>query len=121
MPDNPFKDATTLKEVVGLCAGAISVCWDPRPTGVFDSRPAAAFVDAAADRINELAFGHPIVPGTMAQQIAHVINSHSRENNSNTPDYLLAEYLLRCLEAYEVICSRRDKWYGIDPAPGWVR
>jgi hypothetical protein len=41
-----------------------------------------------------------------------VINRNSRENESNTPDFLLAEYLMGCLEAYERIHAANEKWYG---------
>jgi len=41
-----------------------------------------------------------------------VINRHSRENESDTPDYLIAEYMLGCLEAYERTVVLRDKWHG---------
>jgi len=54
MPENEFAGCKSIAEVVGQCAGAVSVCWEPRPTGVFDSRPAGAFVDAAVARIHEL-------------------------------------------------------------------
>lgn len=43
---------------------------------------------------------------------ASVINRYSAENNSNTPDFILAEYLMNCLEAYEKIHAANEKWYG---------
>jgi hypothetical protein len=33
--------------------------------------------------------------------LKHLINVHSVENDSNTPDYILAQYLMECLKAYE--------------------
>lgn len=61
-------------------------------------------------------------PGTLAQQIARVINSQSRENDSNTPDFILAEYLVRCLEAFEIASRRREEWFGVELEIGrhWV-
>jgi len=53
---NPFHDCATIEEVMGQMAGAVSMCWDPRPTGVFESEEAAAFVDAAIARAKEI--GH---------------------------------------------------------------
>lgn len=47
-----------------------------------------------------------------------VINRHSRENASNTPDFILAQFLLVCLNAYEGATIRRDSWYNIKPQPG---
>lgn len=40
------------------------------------------------------------------------INCHSAENGSNTPDFILAEYLIGCLEAYDKATLRRENWYG---------
>jgi hypothetical protein len=37
--------------VVGECAGAVSMCWEPRPDGVFDSTQAATYVDGAVARL----------------------------------------------------------------------
>ena len=41
-----------------------------------------------------------------------LINQHSMENISNTPDFILAEYLAACLEAFDKAVIARDKWYG---------
>jgi hypothetical protein len=41
-----------------------------------------------------------------------LINKHSQENKSNTPDFILCEYILNCLGAWERAIERRDKWYG---------
>lgn len=48
-------------------------------------------------------------------ELAALLNRHSRERRSNTPDFLLAELLLRTLEAGEHLVSERDGWYGRDP------
>lgn len=44
--------------------------------------------------------------------LARVLNKHSRENNSGTPDFILADYLLHALIAFETAISNREKWYG---------
>ena len=44
-------------------------------------------------------------------ELAHLINRHSIENASNTPDFLLAEYLMACLKAFAVTTEKRDVWY----------
>lgn len=46
------------------------------------------------------------------KEIEQVINKYSRENVSNTPDFILALYLMDCLEAYENASQRREKWFG---------
>jgi hypothetical protein len=47
----------------------------------------------------------------LAREIASVINKHSRENESHTPDFILAEYLVQCLTAFEAATKTRAKWY----------
>lgn len=47
-----------------------------------------------------------------------VINRFSRENASDTPDFILADYLSACLDAYGAAAKARDKWFGFDP---WQR
>ncbi|KKM60031.1 hypothetical protein LCGC14_1546020 [marine sediment metagenome] len=49
----------------------------------------------------------------LAEDIRALINSHSREADSDTPDFILAEYLLASLCAFEVGVNRRDGFYGL--------
>lgn len=44
-------------------------------------------------------------------EIQHALNSHSAENGSDTPDYILAEFLTGCLEAYNRAVRRREAWH----------
>jgi len=41
-----------------------------------------------------------------------LINRHSRENGSDTPDFILAAYLSKCLDAFDMAVWHREKWYG---------
>lgn len=41
-----------------------------------------------------------------------LINYHSMENGSNTPDFILAEYLTDCLAAFDRAISAREDWHG---------
>lgn len=45
-------------------------------------------------------------------QVEKAINCHSMENGSNTPDFILAEYLTDCLAAFDKASTAREKWYG---------
>lgn len=45
------------------------------------------------------------------RNFAWVINKLSLENRSNTPDYILADFLIDCLEAFERAARRRDRWW----------
>lgn len=55
---------------------------------------------------------------TLNSALAELINEHSRESASNTPDYLLANFLEACLKAYEETTQQRDRWYGVHLEPG---
>ena len=48
-------------------------------------------------------------PGTFPHELMQLINKHSIENGSNTPDFILAEYLKQCLEAFDMCVRRRDE------------
>jgi hypothetical protein len=43
--------------------------------------------------------------------LTDLLNSHSAENASDTPDHILAEYLVRCLDAFDVATLERTRWY----------
>lgn len=45
-------------------------------------------------------------------EVEELINKHSLENNSDTPDYVLAEYLTDCLKAFDKAINTREKHYG---------
>ncbi len=45
-------------------------------------------------------------------RIKECINSESREQDSDTPDFILAEYLLACLDAFEMANNQREAFYG---------
>ena len=46
------------------------------------------------------------------KELEHLINKYSMENGSNTPDFILAEFLVNTLEALNKSISRRSQWYG---------
>lgn len=48
-------------------------------------------------------------------ELMRLINRHSVENDSNTPDYILAKYLMNCLYAFRAGVGARDAWYGFEP------
>ena len=48
----------------------------------------------------------------LERDIRNAINKHSAENGSNTPDFILAEYLGSCLIAFNEASRAREKWYG---------
>lgn len=44
-------------------------------------------------------------------ELAALISRHSKENGSNTPDFILAEFLNDCLAVYDRSVKARTKWY----------
>lgn len=57
-------------------------------------------------------------PKGLRQELAEVLNRHSAEGRSNTPDFVLAQYLIDCLSAFDYATRARDQWYGLDIRPG---
>lgn len=51
-------------------------------------------------------------PSVFEQELAILINKHSRENASNTPDYILATYLNEMLHLFDNTIALREEWYG---------
>ena len=47
------------------------------------------------------------------KELEELINKHSLENKSDTPDFLLAKYLRMCLVNYSATVKARDKWHGM--------
>lgn len=45
------------------------------------------------------------------ESLRQAINSNSAENGSNTPDFILAGFLQRCLDAFDAAVKRRSNWY----------
>jgi len=52
------------------------------------------------------------------KKLSDLINTHSVENGSNTPDFLLASYLMGCLENWTTVTRARDRWYGVTKRTG---
>ena len=41
-----------------------------------------------------------------------LINQHCKENDSDTPDFILATYLNAVLENFNAAIKQREEWYG---------
>ena len=48
---------------------------------------------------------------TFKEALCILINTHSRENGSDTPDFIIAEYLYNCLKNFDATMQARKKWY----------
>lgn len=51
---------------------------------------------------------------TFRESLTRLLNSYSKENSSNTPDYLLANFLIGCMDVFDLTVRRRDEWFGRD-------
>ena len=49
---------------------------------------------------------------TFLSELEELINRHSYENGSNTPDFILARLMQDCLEAFNRASNDRENWYG---------
>lgn len=45
------------------------------------------------------------------RELSGLLNKHSLENKSNTPDFILARYMVKCLKTYNKAINKRDKWF----------
>jgi len=68
-------------------------------------------VDASVSRPYERPFA-PYAEGSFPYELQELINRHSIEGGSNTPDYILAEYLKGCLENFDMCVRRREQHCG---------
>ena len=48
------------------------------------------------------------------KELTRLLNCCSAENESNTPDFILAQYLIGCLATWNVAVQQRETWYGRD-------
>jgi hypothetical protein len=51
------------------------------------------------------------------RELGDLINRHSGENVSNTPDFILAQYMAAALAAFDAAVQQRETWYGRDARP----
>jgi len=45
------------------------------------------------------------------QELENLINKNNKENESNTPDFILADFLIDCLTSFDKAINKRTKWY----------
>jgi hypothetical protein len=48
----------------------------------------------------------------LLKELDNLVNRLSMENCSNTPDFILASYLVQCLEAFDAAVNSRETYYG---------
>lgn len=45
------------------------------------------------------------------EELTAILNQNSMENRSNTPDYILANFMMNCLEAFDKSVDDRERHY----------
>lgn len=48
----------------------------------------------------------------LEKEIRKLLNCESEESKSNTPDWVLASYLRRCLDIFNDCVNMRERYYG---------
>lgn len=48
----------------------------------------------------------------LRKQFSTILNCESAENASDTPDFILADYLIECLKTYNRTIKAREEWHG---------
>ena len=54
---------------------------------------------------------------TFEKELCNLLNSLSMENESNTPDFILARYLTNCLKTFNATTCERSAWYIVEETP----
>lgn len=49
--------------------------------------------------------------GTFQSRLKGTINTFSKENGSDTPDFILAQFLVDCLTVFDKAVKKRSGWY----------
>lgn len=57
---------------------------------------------------------------TLKADLQVIVNAHSLETESNTPDYVLADYLVSCLKTWNAACAARQYFSRKIPATSIV-
>ena len=54
------------------------------------------------------------------QELRELINRQSAESESNTPDFILAQYIIGVLSAFNEAVQHREAWYGRRQRETWL-
>lgn len=86
------------------------------------NRPTIAELEAILSQPNppavEITTAGEVVMKGLRHEIEQAVNRVSAENGSNTPDFILADYLVSCLAAFDRAVQARERHYGRVPTLG---
>ena len=63
----------------------------------------------------------PVVENDFERELAALLNKHSLDTHANTPDYVLARYLIRQLDNFRESTDEREIFFGVKLRPGMVK
>lgn len=92
-------EPTTLEEALGMMGGTVSLCWSPKPSGIFDSTQASKFVDEAVSWVKEheaQIVTQPWLGMATTRQLLEELNSRIGHYRVSVPGNLsnMFEYML---------------------------
>ena len=61
--------------------------------------------------INGVSIGGKKMEVEFVYELEKLLNRYSQENGSDTPDFILAQYLKGCLDNYNSCVNARDTYY----------
>ena len=70
-----------------------------------------------SDQIIEIDEDGKVHENDLEAAVSAALNRFSAENASDTPDWILAQFLLGCLAAWNQGVQQRETWYGRDARP----
>lgn len=80
-----------------------------------DRNPAEVDVESVQPKPRPRTSGECPKDGSVSSQFEHdlakLINKHSLENETNVPDFILASYLVQCLEAFRHTVQHTHNWF----------
>jgi hypothetical protein len=53
----------------------------------------------------------PVIPD-FEKELAALLNKHGMDNGANTPDFILARHLIRCIDTFRELTQEREAWFG---------
>jgi len=72
-----------------------------------------------AERDTRIELEEQVVIPSFRDQLKSLINLNSIENYSDTPDYILADYLHECLQAFDKAVLKRRDWHSRENTKDW--
>jgi hypothetical protein len=101
-----------VNDTLGVIKAALPFLQNYQANRIVESKDLAEIIEES----KEIIALHDSMPKqksqTLVQELASILNRRSLENGSNTPDFILADYLSRCLVLFDDTTNARATWYG---------